>query len=42
MVVGDDVGMSQRFKQVDFSQYLQEVRGGLTDSYLFDSKAAYV
>jgi hypothetical protein len=42
MVVGDDVGMPQCFEQVHFAQYFQEIRRRLTDSYFFDSKAAYV
>src|SRR5260221_3049268 len=41
MMVGDDVGVPQCLEQVDLAQYFQEIRRGLTDSYLFDSKTAY-
>jgi hypothetical protein len=42
MMICDNVGMPQCFEQVHFPQYLQKIGCGLTDGYLFDSKAAYI
>jgi hypothetical protein len=42
MMICDNVGMTQCFEQVHFAQYLQKIGCGLTDGYLFDSKAAYI
>ena len=42
MMICDNVGMSQGFEQVHFAQYLQKIGCGLTDGYLFDSKATYI
>ena len=42
VMICDNVRMPQCFEQVHFAQYLQKIGCGLTDGYLFDSKAAYI